>query len=29
VKPKLRKPTFAETRVDVANGDVVVMRLED
>jgi uncharacterized protein (DUF2141 family) len=29
VKPKLRKPTFAETRVDVANGDVVVMRLDD
>lgn len=28
VKPKLRKPTFAETSVDVANGDVVVVRLK-
>lgn len=29
VRPKLRKPTFDETKVEVAQGDVVVMTLED
>ncbi len=29
IKPKLRKPTFAETKVAVAPGEVVVLRLEN
>lgn len=29
VKPKLRKPTFAETKVSVAPGEVVVLTLRD
>lgn len=29
VKPKLRKPTFEETKVDVAPGEVVVLTLDD
>lgn len=29
VKPKLRKPTFDETKVEVAPGEVVVLTLED
>lgn len=29
VKPKLRKPTFEETKVAVAPGEVVVLTLED
>ncbi len=29
VRPKLRKPTFDETKVDVAAGSVVVIRIED
>jgi len=29
IRPKLRKPTFDETKVSVAPGEVVVMTLED
>lgn len=29
VRPKLRKPTFDETKVEVAPGEVVVLTLED